>query len=157
APRRRASAAPEGLGARGGVLLPPNGEAVKAPAPKLQRRGIEAVAIGFMHPYLDPRHERRTREILSHLLPGLAISLSSEVSPEIREYERWSTAVANAYVQPAMSRYLGGLDAQLRARGGLCPLFLMTSSGGLMTLETARKFPIRLVESGPPGAAVLAA
>ena len=156
-PRDLRFSVPERLEARGQVLLPLNEEAVKALALQLQRRAIEAVAIGFMHAYLDPRHERRTREILSDLVPGLAISLSSEVSPEIREYERWSTAVANAYVQPAMSRYLGGLAQQLRARGFLCPLFVMTSSGGLMTLETARKFPIRLVESGPAGGAVLAA
>src|SRR5262249_53552122 len=85
-PRDLRFGVPERLEARGGVLLPLNEEAVKALAPELQRRGIEAVAIGFMHAYLDPRHERRTREILSQLLPGLAISLSSEVSPEIREY-----------------------------------------------------------------------
>ena len=83
--------------------------------------------------------------------------LSSEVSPEIREYERWSTAIANAYVQPVMERYLGRLDQALKARGFACPLLLMTSGGGLMTLETARKFPIRLVESGPAGGACPAA
>ena len=110
-----------------------------------------------MHAYLDGKHERRTRDILAETLPGVSISLSSEVSPEIREYERWSTAAANAYVQPVMDRYLGRLDAALRQRGFACPLFMMTSGGGLAALETARKFPIRLVESGPAGGAILAA
>jgi len=118
---------------------------------------VEAVAIGYMHAYLDGRHERRTRQILAELLPRAAFTLSSEVSPEIREYERWSTAVANAYVQPVMDRYLGRLAAALKAGGFGCPLLLMTSGGNLTTLETARRFPIRLVESGPAGGAILAA
>jgi N-methylhydantoinase A len=147
----------ERLDGRGTVLIPLDEEAVRALAPGLERAGIEAVAIGFMHAYLDGRHERRTREILSDLLPTVAFSLSSEVSPEIREYERWSTAVANAYVQPVMGRYLGRLDTALRARKFACPLFMMTSGGGLMTLDTARRLPIRLVESGPAGGAILAA
>ena len=147
----------ERLDGRGTVLVPLDEEAVRALAPGLERAGIEAVAIGFMHAYLDGRHERRTREILSDLLPTVAFSLSSEVSPEIREYERWSTAVANAYVQPVMGRYLGRLDTALRARKFACPLFMMTSGGGLMTLDTARRLPIRLVESGPAGGAILAA
>ena len=147
----------ERLDGRGTVLVPLDEEAVRALAPGLERAGIEAVAIGFMHAYLDGRHERRTREILSDLLPTVAFSLSSEVSPEIREYERWSTTVANAYVQPVMGRYLGRLDTALRARKFACPLFMMTSGGGLMTLDTARRLPIRLVESGPAGGAILAA
>src|SRR5215471_16337932 len=147
----------ERLDGRGTVLVPLDEEAVRALAPGLEMAGIEAVAIGFMHAYLDGRHERRTREILSDLLPTVAFSLSSEVSPEIREYERWSTAVANVYVQPVMGRYLGRLDTALRARKFACPLFMMTSGGGLMTLDTARRLPIRLVESGPAGGAILAA
>ena len=111
-----------------------------------------------MHAYLDGTHERRTRDILlAHRCPTCRSRSSSEVSPEIREYERWSTAVANAYVQPVMDRYLGRLDAALKARGFACPLLLITSGGGLTTLETARRFPIRLVESGPAGGAILAA
>ncbi|HLG47338.1 MAG TPA: hydantoinase/oxoprolinase family protein [Reyranella sp.] len=148
---------PERMDGRGNVLVPLDENAVKALAPKLKANGIEAVAIGYMHAYLDGKHERRTRDILAELLPGVSITLSSEVSPEIREYERWSTAVANAYVQPVMDRYLGRLDAALRQRGVNCPLFLITSGGGLAALETARKFPIRLVESGPAGGAILAA
>ena len=148
---------PERMDGRGNVLIALDEAAVKALAPRLKAAGIEAIAIGYMHAYLDGTHERRTRDILAEMLPGVSISLSSEVSPEIREYERWSTAVANAYVQPVMDRYLGRLDAGLRQLGVACPLFMITSGGGLAALETARKFPIRLVESGPAGGAILAA
>jgi N-methylhydantoinase A len=148
---------PERLDGRGNVLIPLDEAAVSALAPRLKAAGIEAIAIGYMHAYLDGKHERRTRDILTELLPGVSISLSSEVSPEIREYERWSTAVANAYVQPVMDRYLGRLDDGLRRKGFTCPLFMITSGGGLAALATARKFPIRLVESGPAGGAILAA
>jgi N-methylhydantoinase A len=156
-PRDLRLGVPERLDARGNVLLPLDEAAVRAIAATLEGAGIEAVAVGYMHAYLDGRHERRTRDILAELLPGLLITLSSEVSPEIREYERWSTAVANAYVQPVMDRYLGRLDAALKARGLDGPLLMMTSGGGLASLQTARKFPIRLVESGPAGGAILAA
>jgi N-methylhydantoinase A len=148
---------PERMDGRGNVLIPLDEAAVRTLAPKLKAAGIEAIAVGYMHAYLDGKHERRTRDILTDLLPGVSISLSSEVSPEIREYERWSTAVANAYVQPVMDRYLGRLDDGLRRKGFTCPLFMITSGGGLAALETARKFPIRLVESGPAGGAILAA
>ena len=148
---------PERMDGRGNVLIPLDEAAVKALVPKLKAANIEAVAIGYMHAYLDGRHERRTRDILLEEMPNLSITLSSEVSPEIREYERWSTAAANAYVQPVMDRYLGRLDAALKKQGFACPLFLITSGGGLAALETARKFPIRLVESGPAGGAILAA
>ena len=114
---------PERMDGRGNVLIPLDEAAVRALAPKLKAAGIEAIAVGYMHAYLDGKHERRTRDILSELLPGVSITLSSEVSPEIREYERWSTAVANAYVQPVMDRYLGRLDEALRKQGrGLPPL-----------------------------------
>ncbi len=148
---------PERLDGRGNVLMPLDEAAVRALAPRLKAAGIESVAIGYMHAYLDGKHERRTRDILAETMPGISYSLSSEVSPEIREYERWSTAAANAYVQPVMDRYLGRLDSGLRAQGFACPLFMITSGGGLTGLDTARKFPIRLVESGPAGGAILAA
>jgi len=84
------------------------------------------------------------------------LTLSSDVSPEMREYERFSTACANAYVQPMMGRYLASLDVRLREAGYRCPLFLMLSGGGLTTVETAIRFPVRLVESGPAGGAIFA-
>jgi N-methylhydantoinase A len=147
----------ERLDGRGNVLLPLDEAAVASLVPKLEAAQIEAVAVGYMHAYLDGSHERRTRDILLAHRPDLSVTLASEVSPEIREYERWSTAIANAYVQPVMDRYLGRLDAALKQRGFACPLLLITSGGGLTTLDTARKFPIRLVESGPAGGAILAA
>ena len=147
----------ERLDGRGNVLLPLDEAAVASLVPKLAAANIEAVAIGYMHAYLDGSHERRTRDILLAHRPDLSVTLASEVSPEIREYERWSTAIANAYVQPVMDRYLGRLDAALKQRGFSCPLLMITSGGGLTTIETARKFPIRLVESGPAGGAILAA
>jgi N-methylhydantoinase A len=148
---------PERLDGRGNVLMELDEAAVRALAPKLKAAGIEAIAIGFMHAYLDGKHERRTRDILAETMPDVSYSLSSEVSPEIREYERWSTAAANAYVQPVMDLYLGRLDTALKKQGFACPLFMITSGGGLTGLDTARKFPIRLVESGPAGGAILAA
>ncbi len=96
-------------------------------------------------------------EILAEELPGLPMSLSSDVSPEMREWERFSTTAANAYVQPLMARYLRQLEAELRAIGTEAPIFLMLSGGGLTTIETACRFPIRLVESGPAGGAIFSA
>ena len=147
----------ERIDARGRLVEPLDERGLGALVPVLERERIEAVAIGFLHAYLDPAHERRARAILAAALPKLAITLSGEVCPEMREYDRWSTACANAYVQPIMAGYLGRLDELLRARGIGCPLFMMTSGGGLTTLEIARRYPVRLVESGPAGGAILAA
>ena len=147
----------ERIGADGEVLVPLDEEALAALAPVLVGRGIESIAIAFMHSFAHPAHERRAAEILSGLLPGVAISLSSEVSPEIREYERFTTTCANAYVQPMLGRYLGRLERGLKERDYACPLFLMSSGGGMTEVETARRFPVRLIESGPAGGAILAA
>ena len=140
----------------GEVLVPLDEDSVRALLPRFERHGIEAVAVGLLHSYANPAHERRVGEILQAALPKLRITLSSEVCPEIREYERQSTACANAYVQPRMSGYLTRLESELRGLGLGCPLLLMTSGGGLTTLENATRFPIRLVESGPAGGAILA-
>ena len=141
----------------GHVLVPLDEQSVHALLPRFERHAIEAVAVGLLHSYANPAHERRVGTILREALPDLRVTLSSEVCPEIREYERQSTACANAYVQPRMSSYLGRLDTALRGLGLGCPLLLMTSGGGLTTLEIASRFPIRLVESGPAGGAILAA
>ena len=111
-----------------------------------------------MHAWGHPAHEQRARDILAPILgPGVSICLSSEVCPEIREYERFSTTVANAYVRPLMGNYLFRLQDSIRQKGLHCPMLLMMSGGGLTTLELAARFPIRLVESGPAGGAILAA
>ncbi|MFQ3623667.1 MAG: hydantoinase/oxoprolinase family protein, partial [Acetobacteraceae bacterium] len=156
-PRRLRLPVPERLDNEGRVLRPLDEEAVRALVPLLRREGVEAVAIGFLHAFVNPAHERRARDLLAEALPGVPVSLSSEVSPEMREWERFSTTVANAYVQPLMSRYLTRLEEALRGLGLRCPLLLMLSGGGLCTVETACRFPIRLVESGPAGGAIFAA
>lgn len=147
---------PERLAVDGNVLKPLDEDAVRGLLPVLERENVEAVAIGFMHAYADDTHERRAREILTEARPDLMITLSSEVCPEVREFERFTTATANAYVQPLMARYLSRLQGALDDRGFSGAFFLITSGGGLTTLETAIRFPIRLVESGPAGGAILA-
>ena len=117
----------------------------------------EAVAIGFIHAYVDGTHERRFRDLLLERLPGVAVSISSEVSPQMREFERFNTVCANAYVQPLMASYLRELDEQLQASGARCPVYLIHSGGGLMSVDSAARFPVRLIESGPAGGAIFAA
>ncbi|MEJ2402281.1 MAG: hydantoinase/oxoprolinase family protein [Xanthomonadales bacterium] len=146
----------ERLDRDGRVRLPLDEASLEAALPVLDERGVESVAIGYLHAFVNPEHERRTAEWLAGRRPELSITLASEVCPEIREYERLSTACANAYVRPLMARYLERLSGELRDLGFRCPFLLMTSGGGLTTLETAAKFPIRLVESGPAGGAILA-
>jgi N-methylhydantoinase A len=146
----------ERLAADGSVLLPLNTSALERLVPVLEQNGIEALAVSFLHSYINPAHEERARDLLARLLPNVAISISSEVCREIREYERTSTVVANAYVLPMMDRYLARMQEGLRQIGANCPLLLMMSSGGICTVETARHFPVRLVESGPAGGAILA-
>ena len=146
----------ERLDHRGRVLVPLDEQSVHAVLPVLDEHGVEAVAVGLIHGYANPAHEQRIAEILAAERPHLSVTLASDVCPEVREYERVSTACANAYVQPLMARYLTGLAESLRESGLPCPFLLMTSGGGLTTLETAVTAPVRLVESGPAGGAILA-
>ena len=147
----------ERLDNEGHVLQPLDEAALRALVPVLRREEVESVAIGFLHSFVNPVHERRARDILASELPDIPLSLSSDVSPEMREWERFSTTVANAYVQPLMARYLRRLEKELQAIGMIAPVFLMLSGGGLTTIETACRFPIRLVESGPAGGAIFSA
>ncbi len=146
----------ERLGAHGQVLRPLTSAALEEVLEKVRASEVESVAVGFLHAYVNPAHERMVADLLHRRLPSLAVSLSSSVCPEIREYERLSTTCANAYVKPLMAGYLNSLEQQFRNAGMLCPLLLMTSGGGLTSLATAKEFPIRLVESGPAGGAMLA-
>lgn len=155
-PRRLRFTVPERIDINGDVLTALDEKAARALVPRVQAMGVTSVAVGFLHSYMNPQHEERMRELLQEVAPELAVSLSSEVCPEIREYERFSTTCANAYVQPLMARYLERLAAELGKLGLRCPVLLMTSGGGLTTLDTAIKFPVRLVESGPAGGAILA-
>jgi len=138
------------------VLIPLDEASVRDTLQVLDTYRVESVAIGYLHAFVNPEHERRTADLLQAARPELSVTLASEVCPEIREFERMSTACANAYVRPLMARYLERLSGELTTRGFNCPFLLMTSGGGLTTLETAAKFPIRLVESGPAGGAILA-
>lgn len=123
----------------------------------IEAGGFESVAVGLIHSYRNPAHEHRVRERLRARLPQLSISLSCEVSPQIREYERFNTVCANAFVKPLMSSYLQRLASGLQAHGIDCPVYLIHSGGGLMSLDSAAEFPVRLLESGPAGGAIYAA
>jgi len=156
-PRELRFAVEERVTAKGLIRVPLLENSIEKIAKTLQSENVQAVAIGFLHSYVNDLHERKAGKLLEKALPSLAVTLSSAVCPEIREYERFSTACANAYVQPLMESYLQRLAAELKRRGFGCPLYLMTSGGGLTTLEAARRFPVRLVESGPAGGAILSA
>jgi N-methylhydantoinase A len=147
---------PERLAADGSTLLPLDEQALLALVPTLKTQNIQALAISFLHAYINPAHEERARDLVAAALPDLKITLSSEVCREIREYERTSTTVANAYVLPLMASYLGRMRDGLSSLKITCPLLLMMSSGGICTVETATKFPVRLIESGPAGGVILA-
>ncbi len=145
----------ERVSGRGQVLLPLDTDQVREIGRELKEADVEAIAVGLIHSYAFSDHERVIREILSEELPGVTICLSSDVCPEIREYERFSTTCANAYVRPLMSGYLLRFQDMLNERGMVCPLYLMMSGGGLTTLNNAVMYPIRIVESGPAGGAIL--
>ena len=147
----------ERMGARGEVLVPFDEAGARAVVSELIDGGYESVAVGFMHSYRNDDHECRFRDLLLDTVPAMATSLSSEVSPRMREYERFNTTCANAYVQPLMASYLRRLESELRRLGASCPLHLIHSGGGLLSVEVAAAFPVRLVESGPAGGAVFAA
>jgi N-methylhydantoinase A len=156
-PRRLRFTVPERVDVEGNVRLRLDEKAVALVARQLAQAGVEAVAVAFLHSYINPAHEQRVGALLRDVCPGLAVTLSSEVCPEMREYERTSTAIANAYVQPMMAGYLERLEAAFAKEGYRRPIHLMTSGGNLMSLATARQFPVRLVESGPAGGAILSA
>lgn len=144
------------IGAHGQELQPLDEAALERIADHIAAEGFGAVAIGFIHSYMNPAHERRAREILAARV-DVPISISSEVSPQMREFERFNTVCANAYVRPQMADYLNRLQVRLKDMGADCPVFMIHSGGGLISVETAAEFPVRLVESGPAGGAIFAA
>ena len=156
-PRSRRWTVAERIDCRGNVLTPLDENSVERLIKPLREAKIESVAVGLLHAYANPTHEQRIRDILKTHLPDLSICLSSEVCPEIREYERQSTTCANAYVQPLMASYLIEVRERLAHEGFRCACLLMTSGGHQVTIDTAAAFPVRLVESGPAGGAILAA
>ncbi len=145
------------IDARGRELQPLDETRLEELAEVIRERGFGAVAIGFIHSYLNPVHEERAREILAEGLPDIPISISAEVSPQMREYERFNTVCANAYVRPLMEDYLTRLKSRLRDAGADSPVFMIHSGGGLISVASAIQFPVRLVESGPAGGAIFAA
>ena len=156
-PRSHCFTVKERLNVKGEILEPLNQASVKQILEQIELSNVKAVAICLLHSYANPVHEQQLRDAIHKQRPDLYISVSSEVSPEAREFERLCTTVANAYLQPLMEGYLNRFEKQFKAMGLQCPILMMTSSAGMTTLETAAKFPIRLVESGPSGGAVMAA
>ena len=155
-PRRRRLPIRERINAQGEVLQELDESSVGHAVETLAAEAVEAVAIGFLHSFTNPVHERRVGDAVARALPNVRVTLSSDVSPEMREYERFSTACANAYLQPLIGRYLTSLEHELQRAGFRCPLLLMTSGGGITSVETAIRLPVRLVESGPAGGAIFA-
>jgi N-methylhydantoinase A len=162
APRRRRLEVDERILADGSVYRPLDLAQVPALVARLRELGAEAVAVSLLHSYRNPEHERLLGAALAEQAPELVVSLSSEVVAELHEYERASTALANVYVRPLVERYLRDLVARLadftteNGQPGNTPLLIMLSSGGTATVETARRFPIRLIESGPAAGALAA-
>lgn len=147
----------ERVGATGEVLIPLDDREVDALVDEIIGAGFESVAIGFIHSYLNGDHERRVRDALLRRAPQLSVSISSEVSPQMREYERFNTVCANAYVRPVIASYLHRLVDLLAGVGVTCPVLLMHSGGGIVSVDNAAAFPVRLMESGPAGGALFAA
>lgn len=147
----------ERLDAQGKALIAPDPADIDALVERIAQGGYESVAIGFIHAYVNGAHEAMMRDALARRLPELSISISSEVSPQLREFERFNTVCANAYVRPLMQSYLDRLVRKINEAGASCPVFIMHSGGGIVSVDSAARFPVRLVESGPAGGAIFAA
>lgn len=156
-PRNRRYVVSERMDARGQVLIALERDEIERLADELGGAGYQSIAIGLLHSYVNDAHERMIRDVLAQRLPGVMVSISSEVSPQMREYERFNTTIANAFIKPLMKSYLDRLAQRLKGEGADCPVFLMHSGGGIIDIATAAEFPVRLVESGPAGGAVFAA
>ena len=155
-PRERVFEVPERLAFDGSVHRPLDEEKVRSIVCRLGEMGVQSVAICLLHSYVNPQHERRVAAILREIAPHLVVSLSCDVAPLIREYDRASTVVADAYIRPAFSDYLSRLQAGLAERGFEGSLLLMQANGGVAGLEVTMEAPIRALESGPAGAVAMA-
>ena len=156
-PRHRTRTVTERVTANGHVLVTLDQKSAARAIDDLLAKGVDSFAICLLHSYKNPLHEVAIRELIEKRAPAIPVTLSSEVSPELREYDRLCTTMTNAYIKPLMAGYLSNLESGLEKQGFDCPLFMMTSGGGMTTLRTAMAFPVRLVESGPSGGAILAA
>src|SRR5947207_4399381 len=156
-PRRLIGEVTERVLADGSVRTPLDEADARRALRELVGRGVTKLAICLLHAYVNPEHERRLAAIAAEEAPHVDLSLSHEVSPTFREYERTSTAVVNAYVMTAVRDYLRGLQAAMGARGYRGRLFVMQSSGGIATAEAMERHPVRMIESGPAAGVLMAA
>ena len=157
APRNLRVEVPERTRVDGRIETPLDIGALERAVERLREEGAASIAVAFLHAYANPTNERLALEVIESRHPDLAVSASSQVAPEIREYERTSTTVINAYVKPLARRYLSGLADRLRAAGVQAPLLLMLSNGGLTNVAEAQRTPVQLLESGPAAGALVAA
>ena len=155
-PRRHRFEVEERVDAKGNVLVPLNEEEVRTAISKIEAAHIDSVAVCFLNSFTRPAHERRVGELVHEKLPSIYLSLSADILPEIREYERTSTTVINAYIGPLAKSYLQHLEKQLATIRVRCPLLIMQSSGGVMDVRTATRKPAHLIESGPAAGVVAA-
>ncbi|RVH43829.1 hydantoinase/oxoprolinase family protein [Sinorhizobium meliloti] len=156
-PRNERFVLDERIGADGSVLRALDLSEVDALCDRIVAAGYESVAIGFIHSYLNGVHEQTVRDRLLAKIPDISVSVSSEVSPQMREFQRFNTVCANAFVKPLMASYLNRLVGRLTEEGTRCPVFMIHSGGGIISVESAIEFPVRLLESGPAGGAIFAA
>ncbi|MDA0262470.1 MAG: hydantoinase/oxoprolinase family protein, partial [Proteobacteria bacterium] len=156
-PRHRCFTVRERIIADSSVLIPLDEDGVRAAAARFRKLGVQAVAICFLSSYLNPVHEMRAAEILAEELPDCPISISSQLSPEYREYERASTAVINAYLTPVMGAYLDSLVSRIASDIGDVPLYVIQANGGSTSVDNARTRAVTTVNSGPAGGVVAAA
>ncbi|MDX1108079.1 hydantoinase/oxoprolinase family protein [Sinorhizobium medicae] len=156
-PRNERFVLDERIGADGSVLRALDLSEVDALCDRIVAAGYESVAIGFIHSYLNGVHEQAVRDRLLAKKPDISVSVSSEVSPQMREFQRFNTVCANAFVKPLMASYLNRLVGRLTEEGTRCPVFMIHSGGGIISVESAIEFPVRLLESGPAGGAIFAA
>ncbi len=156
-PRNQRFCVNERISAQGDVLIPIERVEVEKLIERIASDEYESIAIGLIHSYLNTEHEKLIRDVIKEKLPYVSVSLSCEVSPQMREYERFNTVAANAYIKPMMKSYLGRLEDRLKKEDVNCPVFMMHSGGGIISIESAAEFPVRLIESGPAGGAVFAA
>lgn len=156
-PRHLRFDVPERIAADGSVLKPLDEGFVRRLVVELRDKGIRAIGVCYLNSFRNPAHERRTAEIIAQVAPQIRVSLSSDVVAEIREFQRTSTTVANVYVQERVAGYLKELKQRLDRLGFVGSFFVMLSSGGIATSETAARFPVRLLESGPAAGALAAA
>lgn len=147
----------ERIHSSGRILTPIDRDSVRTAVRELLRQGVESIAICLLHGYRNPMHERAVAAVVAEMAPDMPVSLSCEVLPNIGEYERTCTTVVNAYTKPAANRYLSRLEARLAETGASGELLLMLSSGGINSVETARAFPVQIIESGPAAGALGAA